>query len=205
MSALYLGCYDEFLTGLLFSEASHGSFQRFLDDPNQDISLSLRKKFCRQAVEAVAYIHSRGVIHSDLRLDNFLVHSTNSTDFGGSACEIGLSGCTFPDDGFFDPNSDWTSTPATDVFSLGSILYTIVAGHWPYRDPPCGFFTSSEEMDGYESRVNGFFKEGIFPDTKELYAGEIMLGCWTKQYSTVDEIAQGLHALEASMSESQTG
>ncbi|RSM15773.1 hypothetical protein CDV31_004874 [Fusarium ambrosium] len=205
----YLGWQDEFPTGILFVEASHGSLQNFLDDPDRDISLSVRKKMCRQATEAIAYIHSRGVIHSDLRPDNFLVHTTDYDlmlcDFGGSTCEeIGIQGRSLPDDGFFDPNSGWTTTVSTDIFSLGSVLYTIVSGHWPYREAPCGFFTSREEMDEYGSRVNGFFSKGIFPDTKGLYVGEIILRCWNKKYSSANEILRELHALESLASNSET-
>lgn len=197
---------------MLFVEASPGSLQSFLDDPSRDISLSVRKKLCRQATEAIAYIHSRGVIHSDLRPENFLVHTTGSTDFdlmlcdfGGSACgEIGIPGENLPDDGFFDPNSGWATTVATDIFALGSVLYTIVSGHWPYREPPCGFFTSREEVEEYGARVNGFFKEGIFPDTEGLYGGAIILGCWTKQYSNANDILQALDASESSASDPET-
>ncbi|UPL03863.1 hypothetical protein LCI18_014797 [Fusarium solani-melongenae] len=208
----YLGWHDEFPTGLLFVEASPGSLQSFLDDPNRDISLSVRKILYRQATEAIAYIHSRGVIHSDLRPDNFLVHTTDSMDFdlmlcdfGGAGCEeIGIPSGNLPDDGFSDPNSGCTITVATDIFALGSVLYTIVSGHWPYREPPCGFFTSRGEMEEYEARVNGFFKEGIFPDMEGLYGGDIILGCWTGRYSSANDILRAVGALESLTSESET-
>ncbi|KAM6525654.1 hypothetical protein FALCPG4_011190 [Fusarium falciforme] len=126
-------------------------------------------------------------------------------DFGGSACEeIGIPGENLPDDGFFDPNSGWTTTVATDIFALGSVLYTIVSGHWPYREPPCGFFTSREEVEEYGARVNGFFKEGIFPDTEGLYGGDVILGCWRKQYSSANDILQELDASESSASGPKT-
>lgn len=166
----------------------------------------------RQATEAIAYIHRRDVIHSDLRPDNFLVHTTNSMDFdlmlcdfGGSSCEeIGIQGENLPDDGFFNPNSGWTTTAATDIFSLGSVLYTIVSGHWPYREPPCGFFTSREQVEEYGFRVNGFFREGIFPDTERLYGGDIILGCWTGRYSGANDSLQAVDALESLTPDAET-
>jgi hypothetical protein len=116
-------------------------------------------------------------------------------DFGGSVCEeLDLDGGCLPDAGFFDPNSAWASTPATDNFSLGSVLYTILKGHWPYRDPG-GLFDSMEEMEQYERHVDGLFKQGIFPDSKDLFGGEIIRGCWTKKYLNMDDI---LHILERS-------
>ncbi|KAJ3578069.1 hypothetical protein NPX13_g2494 [Xylaria arbuscula] len=138
----YLGWQDT-VRGLLLAEASHGSLQRYLEENHDTISTPIRRKWCRQVVESIAYIHGRGVIHSDLRPDNFLVHAITPKsldlwlcDFGGSTCEkLGLDGKHLPDPGFFNPNSEWVSTTATDIFSVGSILYAILTGHWPYRAP----------------------------------------------------------------------
>lgn len=105
--------------------------------------------------------------------------------------ELDLDGGGSPDAGFSDPNSTGMPTQATDIFSLGSVLYTIITGHWPYRDPG-GLFHSMEEMEQYESRVEGLFKKGIFPDVKGLFGGETMLGCWTQKYSNVEDILQDL-------------
>lgn len=100
-----------------------------------------------------------------------------------------MDGGGLPDSGFFDPNSAWIPTPATDIFSLGSVLYAILTGHWPHRGPG-GMFESMEEMEQYEMHVDGLFKQGIFPDVKGLFGGEIILGCWMGKYSSVDEILQ---------------
>lgn len=116
-------------------------------------------------------------------------------DFGGSVCEeLGLDGGGLPDAGFFDPGSDGAPTPATDIFSLGSVLYTIVTGHWPYRDAG-ERFTSPEKMEQYVARVDDSFGKGIFPDTEELLGGDIILKCWTKKYSNVDTILNDTYML----------
>ncbi|KAI0100518.1 kinase-like protein [Nemania sp. FL0031] len=187
-----LGWRTEFPTGLLLVEASHGSLQRYIATHNETILLSLRKKWFRQAIESIDYIHGRGVIHSDLRPDNFLVDGDGGDlwlcDFGKSACEeLKISSRGVPDSGFLDPNSPWKSTPSIDIFSLGSVLYTIVRGHWPYRAEN-GPFETEEEMDQYEARVDDLFGRGIFPEVEDLFGGEIILGCWTKKYATVQDI-----------------
>jgi len=108
-----------------------------------------------------------------------------------------LDGKGLPDAGFFDPNSAWVSTPATDIFSLGSVLYTILEGHWPYRDSG-GSFDSMEEMEQYEAHVDSLFKQGIFPHIEGSFGVEIILRCWTKKYFSVDDILQDVALSEGS-------
>ncbi|KAF2243548.1 kinase-like protein [Trematosphaeria pertusa] len=86
--------YYSSLRGLLLSKASHSNLQRYLEANYDSIPLSIWQMWCRQVVESISYIHHHGVVHSDLRPDNFLVHATTSTsldlwlcDFGGSTCE----------------------------------------------------------------------------------------------------------------------
>lgn len=45
-----------------------------------------------------------------------------------------------------------------------------------------------EEMEQYESRVDGLFSTGVFPDVKGLFGGEIVLGFWAKVHSRADDI-----------------
>lgn len=180
--------------GILLAEANRGDLQRYLDEHWNDITPWVRKSWCLQVVESVAYIHARGVIHSDIRPENFLVHEKKPgdpelwlCDFGGSTCDkLGLDGGHLPDPGFFDPRSDWTSTPNTDIFSVGSVLYSILTGHWPYRE--AGPFASAEERDDYGVKVDELFGQGQFPDVDELFAGKVILKCWNNEYTTAEDL-----------------
>lgn len=145
-------------------------------------------------VEAVAYVHSKGIIHSDLRPENILVHATTELsldlwlcDFGGARCdELGLSGHSLPDDPFFDPRLPWKSAPAIDIFSLGSIIYTILTGHWPYREGKSP--VTMDEKCLYEAEVNEKFAASVFPDVSVLKGGKVIKGCWDHQYQTAEEV-----------------
>lgn len=180
-------------------EASHGSLQSYLDDYFDHIPLSIRHKWCTQVVESIVHIHGKGVIHSDLRPDNFLVHATTPTsldlwlcDFGGSTCEkLGLDGGHLPDSGFYDPQSDPVSTPQTDIFSVGSVLYTILTGHWPHRTS--GPFRTGEEMEEYRQNVDGLFERREFPIVAGLFAGEIIMRCWRNQYASANDVLRDMH------------
>ncbi|KAH9218053.1 kinase-like domain-containing protein, partial [Leptodontidium sp. 2 PMI_412] len=154
----YLGVHSP-SKGILLTEASNGNLQAYLDLNNATINNSLRWKWSVQVVEAVAYVHRQGVIHSDLRPENYLVQSSLDIwlcDFGGSRCdELGFNVHHLPDDPFFDPRMLWESTPAVDIFSLGSIVYTLLTGYWPYRDSPPP--VTVEDKLAYETHVNGMF------------------------------------------------
>ncbi|OIW27907.1 kinase-like protein [Coniochaeta ligniaria NRRL 30616] len=189
----YLGQRDQ---GFLLSEASHGNLQAYISAHNSSITPCLRKKWCRQAAEAVSYIHSRGVVHSDMRPENFLVHESSPgcldlllCDFGGARCdELGLDGKHLPDGPFYDPTQAECSS-MLDIFSLGSIFYTIMTGLWPYRSC-CGPFRTAQEMLDYDAKVNELFSRGQYPGVDDLAWGDVIKGCWTKQYQRADDILE---------------
>lgn len=187
-------------SGLLLVEASHGNLQCYLHEHNASIPFCLRQKWFIQAVESIAFIHSRGVIHSDLRPENFLIHGTTLDlwlcDFGGSTCEeLALSAKKLPDSGFFNPKLPWEPTFTVDIFSLGSVLYAIVKGHWPFRTGT-GTFASTEEMEEYEVSVDACFASGEFPSVEGLFGGDIILGCWDGTFSQASEIMAAVNKLE---------
>jgi len=171
--------------GLLFVEASQGSLQAYLDHYNSTVNLRLRIAWRFEAGEAVQYLHSKGVIHSDIRPENYLLNADNSLclcDFGGSTSGA-IDGGGLPDSGFFNPSNGWISTVGIDMFSLGSVYYFIMTGHWPYKLP--GSFASVAEKLEYEKKADTLFCEGNFPIVDDLAAGAIIHGCWKVTYKDV--------------------
>jgi serine/threonine protein kinase len=192
--------------GILLSEASHGNLQNFVDSPDTKMNASLRWRLAEQAAEAITHIHKNGIIHSDLRPENFLVHDTGERsadgsilldlwlcDFGGSTCEVPkLDGGHMPDTPFFDPRiaKPWESKPATDIFSLGSVIYVIMTGYWPFRiSPP---LSTAEDMDFYQDEVNNQFEKGIFPNVCGVQGGDVIKGCWEYRYKSAAEVLKDL-------------
>ncbi|EEH02619.1 conserved hypothetical protein [Histoplasma capsulatum G186AR] len=165
-----------------------------LGDHPRIINTILRLQWCFQAAEAIRYIHQKGVIHSDLRPENYLLHRNSDgilnlflSDFGGSTSGV-IDGGHLPDSGFFNPRKPWVSTKATDIFSLGSVFYTIMTGHWPYKS--AGPFGSLKEKLSYGERVDELFSLGMFPPVEGLIGGNIIQGCWMEQYGEVDTIVR---------------
>ncbi|CAK0875519.1 unnamed protein product, partial [Prorocentrum cordatum] len=101
----------------------------------------------QQMFAAVSEVHSVGILHRDVKPDNFLVTGLNGTvklcDFGfarkfpsGPACVRGIFG-TAP---FMSPEMVMGLEYAapTDVWSLGVILYALLCGEFPYMpERPC--------------------------------------------------------------------
>ncbi|MEK7865783.1 MAG: protein kinase [Planctomycetota bacterium] len=100
----------------------------------------------RGVCEAVGYAHSQGIVHRDLKPGNILVDGDGAafvSDFG-IAKDVTHGGMTATGDvlgtlGYMSPEqaAGQRITPASDVFSLGVILYELLAGCRPFtaEDP----------------------------------------------------------------------
>jgi hypothetical protein len=104
---------------------------------------------------------------------------------------LNLDGGHLPDSGFFDPNAEWVSTEQTDMFSLASIFYTILTGHWPYRSS-CAPFESGQEMADYMGVVDTLFRQRKFPDVNGLFGGAVITKCWMNEYKSAKDVLQDL-------------
>jgi serine/threonine protein kinase len=102
------------------------------------------RRYFRQLVEAVAHLHSHGVVHRDLKLENILYRESDDSfvlaDFG-FAVEVGANNLVETSCGtvcYAAPELFTAGTYdgcAADIWALGVILHAMVAGKLPFDCP----------------------------------------------------------------------
>jgi serine/threonine protein kinase len=105
------------------------------------LSLEESLRIMREAASALAYAHSRNMIHRDVKPANLMLDHDNRlvlTDFGiakivtgaqftASGGMVGTPAYMAPEQGLGEAGDE-----RSDLYSLGVILYQLVTGHLPY-------------------------------------------------------------------------
>ncbi|CDR44253.1 CYFA0S14e01332g1_1 [Cyberlindnera fabianii] len=131
--------------GIVLEYASGGELfdyilqHRYLKD-------SLACRLFAQLVSGVHYMHSKGIVHRDLKLENLLLDKHKNiiiTDFGfvnsfSPGQELMKTSCGSPC--YAAPELVISSDPyearKVDIWSCGVILYAMLAGYLPFDDDP---------------------------------------------------------------------
>ncbi len=113
---------------------------------------------------AIAYAHSQGVLHRDLKPGNILLGEGEEpliTDFGlakvMSAGPLNANTCFVGTPSYLAPEQlekETGFTPAADIYSLGVILYEMLSGRLPFRGSTA-LETMRRAAEGRPPRLRG--------------------------------------------------
>jgi serine/threonine-protein kinase len=128
-------------------------------------------RFVKQICRALALVHGQGAVHRDLKSDNILVDRrgvVRVVDFGLAAFadpRLGFAPGAMGTFTYMAPETLWgRSTPASDVYSLGLLMYELFTGGGPHLTAP---WSPDDRTDRREEHVR--LKEGLrFPPPSEL-------------------------------------
>ena len=142
-------------------------------------------QWVHQIIESIQYIHSVGVFHADLRLDQWLLDdqlNVRLSDFDGAGYRpisaLGLEGSSamnLEKSSHFLPRDPLTEDSAiTDLFAMGSTIYELVVGKTPY-----------EHVE--DSQIEDLYSQKHFPDVEGVLFGEVMKGCWHTTFQSATD------------------
>jgi hypothetical protein len=118
------------------------------------ISVSIGLRFLKQICRGMALVHGQGAVHRDLKSDNILVDRRGViriVDFGLAAYADRRLGFAPGSMGTFTYMAPETllgrSTPASDVYSLGLLMYELFTGGGPHLTAPWSLDDKSDHRD----------------------------------------------------------
>ncbi len=153
-------------------------------------------------VDAIHYAHGKGVIHRDLKPANILLDKDNNphiTDFGLSRCQddnetqLTAAGQIFGTPGYMSPEQaagkNDSVGPATDIYSLGAVMYCMLTGRPPFR--ASSTVATLQQVTHDAPAPPRLLNRTVDPDLES-----IILKCLEKnpadRYSTAEDLKQDL-------------
>jgi len=174
-----------------------GTLQFRMAEYQQDVrkAVALMIKVAR----AMQHAHSQGILHRDLKPGNILIDANGEphiTDFGlarkiGIDSSLTMTGQVMGTPLYMSPEQarggSKELTPATDIYSLGTMLYELIEGRRPFQ--------SDDLLDLIKQVAE---KPAPAPQTPHRALATIAMKCLEKspaaRYATADELADALES-----------
>ncbi|SCV05787.1 LANO_0H15170g1_1 [Lachancea nothofagi CBS 11611] len=184
--------------GIVLEYASGGEFYKYIQKKRR-LKEGAACRLFAQLVSGVCYMHSKGLVHRDLKLENLLLDKQENlliTDFGfvnefSPEDELMKTSCGSPC--YAAPELVVTTKPyearKADLWSCGVILYAMLAGYLPWDDDidnPDG--DDIGKLYRYITRTPLKFPEYITPVPRDLLRDTLVPD--PKRRISIDKILQ---------------
>ncbi|ETN40082.1 uncharacterized protein HMPREF1541_04357 [Cyphellophora europaea CBS 101466] len=156
------------------------NLQQHLKDNRPDRKKQLA--WSTQLAEALAHIHSRGVIVADVNPSNIVLDDDSNVRF----IDFSESTLMALDWDLKSPDEHGYSI-LSDIGQLGAVIFLIVTGR------PCKF-TLEDAQDSCEPVT--WPQRNSLPETANVWLGALIEKCWTKGFRTTGALAAALRHVE---------
>ena len=151
-----------------------------------------------QAARAVAAAHARGVVHRDIKPGNILVTHEGRVkvaDFGIaralSESALTLPGTTLGSVHYFSPEQarGELATPASDIYSLGIVLYELLTGRRPWTGDTAAAIATARLTGAVPSPAA---VHGGIPQALDVITRKALATNPDARYATANDLAEAL-------------
>ncbi|HEU5169329.1 MAG TPA: protein kinase [Gemmatimonadales bacterium] len=165
-----------------------------------------------EAARALEYAHTHGIVHRDIKPENILLTTDGSTlvaDFGiaralgGDDAQLTETGMSVGTPAYMSPEQaagERALDARTDVYSLGCVLYELLAGEPPFTGPTAQAVLMRRFTE--TPRPLHEVRETV-PAALEQAIGKALARAPADRFATAGQLAQALET--ARRSEGQTG
>src|SRR5881296_2071172 len=160
-------------------------------------------QIAREVADALSYAHSHDVVHRDIKPENILFESGHAvvSDFGIARAITATAGATLTETGivigtpaYMSPEQASGTDPIdgrSDVYSLGCVLYEMLAGEPPYTGPSAQIVISKRLTDPVPSVRR--LREGI-PGAIDAAVSRALAKAAADRFATAALFAEALAA-----------
>ena len=164
------------------------------EENNQDgLSLETAVSLVRQVLQGIARIHAQGILHRDIKTSNILVQQQANGDFLAKLMDFGIArqeenneeltrltrlDASGPGTPIYmaperiDPHTFGELSPATDLYSVGVILYQLLSDGPPFRGSITEIFNGHLSEPANLSRLRKEVPRGLRDTIQKALAKE---------------------------------
>ncbi|RHZ86115.1 hypothetical protein Glove_54g169 [Diversispora epigaea] len=190
---------------ILVLECSNGeTLRNYLKSNFKNLKWSDKLKLAQQIAKVIEHFHSSDIIHGDMNSENILIHNDaiKISNFGISKLVIGppidllnsLGLIEYSDPILLEAEGKFNRTKASDIYSVGILLWEISSGKIPYYSYESRLQDKLEKLDLISYIIKGN-REFPIEGTPQNYV-KIYQDCWDQKPDQRPDIGKVIQDLE---------